>query len=36
VLDRTAFFGSRKSPKLPTGKPPTKPKPIPSDLATGD
>jgi HAE1 family hydrophobic/amphiphilic exporter-1 len=36
VLDRTSFFGSRKSSKLPTGKPPTKPEPIPSDLATGD
>jgi HAE1 family hydrophobic/amphiphilic exporter-1 len=36
VLDRTAFFGSRKSPKLPTGKPSTEPEPIPSDLATGD
>ena len=36
VLDRTAFFGSRKSSKLPSGKPPIKPEPIPSDLATGD
>jgi hydrophobic/amphiphilic exporter-1 (mainly G- bacteria), HAE1 family len=36
VLDRTSFFGSRHTPKLPSGDPKRAPESLPSDVAAGD